>query len=116
MRTFTEALRTDSKESTITETTAPPDDEAPAVTAAPSDIVVLNEQMAAMQQQFQSISDVVIGMATTAVAPPTSCDVTRQLRRHAADAGSAATAVLDCVDNVCVLGENHDKPFPSVMQ
>ena len=48
--------------------TAPSKDEAQAVKAAPPDIVVFNGQMAAMQQQIQSISDIFIGMATTAAA------------------------------------------------
>ena len=81
----------------------------PAVTLTAPDIVVLNKQMAAMQQQIQSISNVVIGMATAAVAPPTSCEETRQLRHP-------ASAALDCVDDAGVLGENHDEPFPWVLQ
>ena len=75
------------------------------MTAAPPDIV-LNEQMAAVQQQIQSISDVVIRMATAAAAPPASCKETRSLRRPAAVAGSAAIVASDFVDSVYVLGEN----------
>ena len=98
--------------------TVPSDDEAQSVTVAPPDSVVLNEQMAAMQQQIQSISEVVLGMATTAVAPPTSCSEARQGSRPAAAAaaGSAAAAASDFADEACVLGENLDEPLPWVMQ
>ena len=81
--------------------------EAPPLTP-PAEMTTLHEQMALMQQQIQTITDVVSGMASATVAATVG-----GARRPAAAAGSAATA--EGVDDV--VGEApQDLLFPPEMQ
>lgn len=79
----------------------------------PGEIATLHEQLALMQQQIQSISDVVWGMASTTPATAAvlaASDVgQRSLGRPAAAAGSATTADEDSDFSGCMLGEAQDE-------
>ena len=84
----------------------------------PGEIATLHEQLALMQQQIQSISDVGWGMASTTAATAAvlaASDVGE--RPPAAAAVSATTAEEDSDVSGCMLGEAQDElPFPCEMQ